>query len=795
MNARSAGCRLLLATFAVAAIAACSDSTGPPPVSSVDVTGAVPLKVGDSVQLAATVRDADGNVLTDREVTWSSSDDGIGAVSLTGMVTANATGMATIRAASEGTQGTADITVSGEVALASVSPAVLRAGEAATLSGDGFSTTLSANLVLVGGERATVTEATPTELRIVISSTACQVTGDVDVQVRVDPEEGEEASNVLRHPFEAEGTALSLDVGELSLIESTPDFCLRFGATSEGEAYLIGLQSTGTTVATLTPATVSAATPGSAAALVPGERPDVAGAAAAPGAGSRLPTALAGLSVAAFAGPAGREARWHRHRQAELSLRRQDARLLEAARPVVRSHTRPGLANAVARSAAASRSITANVQVGDTVPIRVPELDSVCAGFDSIATVVRHVGERAVWLEDVDNPSGGFTANDFEQLNQTFDDRIHPTNVEYFGEPLDLDENGRIGVVTTKEVNARENVLGFVSGADLVPREDCASSDFGELYYGRTPDPTGEFGDEYPLAEARLDAPQLIAHEFSHIIQFSGWLRLEVAPPGGLTTWNLEGQALIAEELNGHAATGRSTGQNYGFDVAWTGVPGQEEEQTEIAWYASGFIDLFLYYGFRDRDASVPGAPEECSWLGLERDGNDGPCQAGREVYGVPWSIFRWLADHFSVDVGGEPAFQRALVEHGSSGFHGIAQLVPVPRNRWLAEWAAALYLDDRVNGQAARLTFTSWDLADIESGVVPTAHLRPRQRAFTSFSDGVRVRAGSTAYFCVGRAQQGDTVDCANAGTGRPETVVRARDALGGNLPSHMQLWVVRLE
>lgn len=795
MKTQSAAGRLL-AFLAFAPFTACNDSAGPPPVSTVEVIGAGPLKVADSVQLVATVRDADGNDLTDREVKWSSSDDGIGSVSLTGLVTANAAGDVTITATSEGAQGTADINVVSEVALASISPATLRPGEAATLTGEGFSTTLSANIVSVGGERAIVTEATSTELTLLISETACQVTGDVAVQITVDVLGNEEDSNVLSHPFEAEGEAFSSAVGELKLIEATPDFCLRFGATNEGEAYLIGVQSTATSVATVTPATVSASAAAAGASLVRGEISDVARhRARAATAGLRLAAPqTTGLRGSAFTAAGGRGARWQRHRRAELSLRRHEVELLEWARPLATPGARAALANVAPRSRAASRSITADVQVGDTVPIRVPKLDDVCAGFDSIATVVRHVGGHAVWLEDVNNPAGGYTSDDFEQLNQVFDDRIYETNVEYFGEPLDLDENGRIGVVTTKEVNARENVLGFVSAADLFDRTTCASSDFGELYYGRTPDPNGEFGDEYTLAAARLDAPQLIAHEFAHILQFSGLLRIEGVPPS-TAIWNLEGQALIAEELNGHAATDRSTGQNYGFDVAWTGVPGEDEEQTEIAWYFGGFVDLFLYYGFKDPEMSAPGAPEECSWLDLEDDGNDGPCESGREVYGVPWSILRWLADHYGVEVGGEAAFQRGLVERGSSGFPAIAELVPVPRNRWLAEWAAALYVDDRVAGADSRLTFPSWDLTDIEGRVVETAHLRPHQRAFDDFADDVNVRAGSTAYFCIGRTQEGDSVDCASAGSGRPETVVRARDALGGNLPSHMQLWVVRLE
>lgn len=321
VNALTGPRRLVFAPLIIIGpLAACDDSTGPPPVSTVEVTGAgaVPLKVGDSVQLDATVRDADGNELTDREVTWSSSDDSVGTVSLTGLVKAIAAGEVTITALSEGMEGTAVVSVSAEVGLTSISPATLRAGETATLTGEGFSSTLAENIVRVGGERAIVTEATPIELKIQVSQTACQVTGDVDVQVAVDPGADQQESNVLRHPFEAEGESFSLGVGELERIEATPDFCLRFSETNEGEAYLIGLQSTATSVATVTPATVSAAAAVDGATLVQGDVPDVAGYRASAGAGLRQPAApTAGVSMAALTADRRRGARWERHRRTE----------------------------------------------------------------------------------------------------------------------------------------------------------------------------------------------------------------------------------------------------------------------------------------------------------------------------------------------------------------------------------------------------------------------------------------------------------------------------------------------
>ena len=67
--------------------------------------------VGTTAQLSATVRDANGNVVTDRAVAWSSSNPAVATVSQSGVVTAAALGVTTITATSEGKSGTTAVTV------------------------------------------------------------------------------------------------------------------------------------------------------------------------------------------------------------------------------------------------------------------------------------------------------------------------------------------------------------------------------------------------------------------------------------------------------------------------------------------------------------------------------------------------------------------------------------------------------------------------------------------------------------------------------------------------------------
>ncbi|HVH10526.1 MAG TPA: alkaline phosphatase family protein, partial [Gemmatimonadales bacterium] len=90
------------------------------PVASVAVTPATAtITVGQTVQLTATPRDASGNPVTGRVVTWSTSDTTIALVNASGLVTGRVAGTATITATSEGKSGTATITVAASTGGAS----------------------------------------------------------------------------------------------------------------------------------------------------------------------------------------------------------------------------------------------------------------------------------------------------------------------------------------------------------------------------------------------------------------------------------------------------------------------------------------------------------------------------------------------------------------------------------------------------------------------------------------------------------------------------------------------------
>ncbi len=87
----------------------------PPPPAPVAVVAvepsAVTLALQGTQQLTATLRDAQGNVLTGRAITWASNAETVASVSSAGLVTALAAGSARITATSEGQSANATVAV------------------------------------------------------------------------------------------------------------------------------------------------------------------------------------------------------------------------------------------------------------------------------------------------------------------------------------------------------------------------------------------------------------------------------------------------------------------------------------------------------------------------------------------------------------------------------------------------------------------------------------------------------------------------------------------------------------
>jgi len=763
-----AGRPLGLAACALLAFGCGGDSAGPDPapsVARVDVAGATnAISIDETVQLTATAFDGDDNVLVGKQFTWSSNNEGVATVSTSGLVRGVAGGPVTISATTDNRSGSFAIQVTAPepVVVSAVTPNPLVPGQPATISGSGFSAVPQNNTVTIGGTPTTVNAATTTSLTVSVPGSLC-TGGDAPVQVRV----GTRTSNAFPAAAQINGTAINLAAGQQLVLTDPAAFCLQFGASSSSEAYLIGVQSVSESGSLVTSARVSAVPAASAPASAASP---LAAAAAASRAATRLPIDRALVD------------RRRRHQAAEAEHQRGDAAMTAPYLDQIAEYHRLR----ASREATAAATIPSGLNVGDNVEVRVLSTTQ-CNQFATITTTVQAIGQFAVLLADAANPANGYTAADFQSLATYFDDLVYTTDTDYFGSPGDVDGNSRIAIVVTREVNERGgDLLGFVTTGDLNPQ--CQGGNLAELIYAVAPDPTGSAGFQYSLEAARADSRWLLAHEFVHVIQNG---RRIPAGNGSLAGWQSEGQAVYAEQLVGFAATGRQPAQNYGFSVIFNcadPLQGCANALDEFDWFVLTFLDLLLYYGFDlscnvnvpgSCDTPIQGTPEQCTWV---QDDTGQPC-FNREIYGVPAVFLTWLTDQFGPSfAGGRQGLHRQMIGNPQTGFASITALVGQPMNQLLAQWAAMLYVDDRVAGADPRLYLPSWNLFDFASLLRVSAQLRTRDHAFAAFSDLVQIRGGSAAYFKL-------------SGAGRPETAVRVRRSDEGVLPAGMQVFIVRLQ
>ncbi|GIW52732.1 MAG: hypothetical protein KatS3mg081_2087 [Gemmatimonadales bacterium] len=659
--------------------------------------------------------------------------------------------------------------VAHNVRVESVSPTPLVEGQAATITGTGFDPNAANNLVTVDGVAAAVTAASATSLTITVPTYDCKPQRPVNVRVTVSGIPSRAKADSLRP-----ASFLNLAVGEQLIVRNPADFCFQFARASGTETYLVGVQSVSETATNLTAVTVSGSVPGAASAGPASFLARVGTAGAAP----RTRGYQGSQAVMPGRFDAERLRLWRRHREVELEQREFDRMIFEA----WSAGREPRAAALLARAAA---RVPDTAAVGDTVRLKITTSNSCTSNLVDVTAVIQAKGDRAFFLADIANPTGGFEAVHYQSFSAQFDSLVYPALVDQFGAFTDMDGNNRVVIVASKEVNRRGS-LGFTTSCDFFPRSsNNQASNEGEFFYIAVPDPSGNFGTTYSLDRALENMPSVLAHEPVHVLQFGR----RVAAGGSLpATWVSEGQATLGEEIVGHRAEGRQPGQNYGLGV----ILNEDSLTSPTDWYSGMIVALSLYFGWDpittgSSDGRAQNAPHECSWLTTKPQGiSNWPCVGGLDPYGAPWSLLRYLSDRFGPSRGGEDKIHKAILDHAQPGYSMLASVIGMPIDSILAQWAAMLYADDRVSNPV--LNMTSWNLLDIYYGtsggfrLIPALRLIPDPLSFNNFTKNVNVRAGSTYYALI-------------SGSNRPPTAFKARDGAGNILPSHMRLWIVRIE
>ena len=649
--------------------------------------------------------------------------------------------------------------IPGSVLISSVAPAVLLEGAQATISGSGFSSVPGDNEVVIGGLAATVTASSATRLSVTVPYSDCLPPRRAELRVTV---QGDSAARLVGVSPRS-GEDIDLPVGWYRYTYGG-NGCLHLPGDDAGGAYVIGVVSISEEPASLTPV---------AATSIVGD-----------------PTVVAGRSLFAYSGPL-REAVAPAPRsplmRADVAAR---AGAAVSVRPeivgVPRGWERPhnevmnqnrGIVRRLGRvNPATARALEAralSVNVGDTLTLFAGGTS--CSARDQMRAVVRLIGDHTVWLDDVENPSGTFTDSELTGLDAFYGTRAKGVHDDYFGDLSDIDGNGRVMVVMTKQVNQQDGGDSFLGGrvwfGDLYSTETCATSNQAEVFYGRAPDPAGAFGHAWTKEQTLAYYPSLLTHEIAHLVQGAA----SVFGGADFTTWELEGGATLSEQLVAYGLFGHGSGRNMGYDEWYEGRE----------WYEQWTSGLARFFGWDSNDRTdtrrIPNGPEECSWIGTLEEGNDGPCAYPfRAVYDVPSMVFRFAMDRWGDGYpGGEKALMHRLMRSPTRGLASLMDVSDWRTEQILADFYMSLWIE--LNGWDA-FGMTTWDLDDIWSRFGPSQHLQPYESTFAEFTRQWNVRAGSTSYLEW------------NPSSSRGPTSIRVTSPNGASIPDHISVWAFRV-
>ena len=355
--------------------------------------------------------------------------------------------------------------------------------------------------------------------------------------------------------------------------------------------------------------------------------------------------------------------------------------------------------------------------VGDRTNYRVPTQNDPCNKFTTITAQVQYINDKVIIYTDVAAPANGFTATDYQVIGDEFSSLIYPTDVSYFGTPLDLDNNSRIIILYTPEVNklTPSGSSGFVGGffwaGDLFPVSECPQSNVAEMFYVLAPDPTGTINNNVrSTTSVRQGTRGTIAHEFQHMINASERIRSPISQPFE-DVWLDEALAHFAEDAVGRAIRGIGEADDANFNRTLGGNAND---------FNAFFFQNFARFRTWMRD---PGPLAPTSSL----------ADTSLAVRGAAWALLHYTADQYAP--GGDiKAFTKKLAGGPDVG---IVNLVKAAGNvSWdvlVSGWLAANYADNLGIPASLRSTPTrcttcepSRPLLMAQSGV-PPASIRSR--------------------------------------------------------------------
>jgi hypothetical protein len=710
--------------------------------------------VGDTSHLGAVVLDRYGNIIETPDLVWSSLAPEIASVDETGLVTALGEGHTIIAARTGSAADSASVLV-GDLRMpeiTAITPAILRPGASATITGTNFDVLASSNTVTIGGVAVRVATASATELMLTLppfDAFGCRPTGPVAVMVEVAGR-----STASQHPLQVARQLPALEVGAFQNIMTGGDTrCNELPLTGGG--YLVSIYNWN-----------PIPTAGSAFRLRGEGSPGVVAAPGPPsgrgGAVSRSPVRSGRTELFGPPGEADREARAH------ATILERNRELVERLGP-----PRPGTAGAGTNLAPPLAAAPGPLTEGTMLSLRVPDIDAsnLCTTHIPVRARVVYAGPTAIVLEDSVAPLARTMDERYRALGREFEETMLPVLEEYFGDPLAYDANlgntGRILMLFSPKVNDFKRVAGFVWAGDFYERGRCDTSNEAQIFYAVVPTSSAAGYTSGTVDGWHRSMRSTVIHEVKHITSYAE--RFSRNATAFEESWLEESTARLSEELwartvFGYTHRGR-TGYQASLYCEFRPTWPECEGKPLVMWSHFSAINDYL----RSTNTLSPlGRIDASDWT----------------FYGSGWLLVRWALDHFATT---EAGFLRALIQEPQlSGVRNLEARTGKLFPELLAPWSLILYWDEPT---ASGLSHPSWDIRDIFQGLhqeypstfPATYPLNSRAEDFGAFTAEIsELRGGSAVLFEL-------------SGTPAGTQILELQGSLGGMPPANLGVAILR--
>jgi hypothetical protein len=344
--------------------------------------------------------------------------------------------------------------------------------------------------------------------------------------------------------------------------------------------------------------------------------------------------------------------------------------------------------------------------VGDVYTFRFPfsQTGNLCttANPDIIEGRVVAVTPITVIIVDTENPSGGLSDAEYASFGPEFDEIGYAVVTQNFGEPSDIDGNGRVLALFTRAVNElSQDQNGFVAGlhwaGNLLPRtssdglQGCPNSNEAEIFFMAVADPNGIAGPELSRDQILRSSVSTMGHELQHLVNAARRIFVNAAT-GFEEVWLDEGLSHATEELMFYHSAGLSPGGNITIDIL------RESQARLDAANRFQISNVGRYAEFLQTPDTV-----ESSLLNA---------QAGVPLgtRGAIWNFLRYAADRRG---GSQQSFWSELGNAQNAGLDNLQVRLGTDPMVWFHDWSAAVFADDAAPVEP-RFRFPSWNLRSI---------------------------------------------------------------------------------